>query len=265
MGRGRRKNGGAGEATGVVPAYEGPEVLRALLSSAGSPHAAEEVAERFAQAQRAGEGRGEVIPTLFLDEPRFASPAEARRLYANLFGLWDRIAAGLGPVDDAPEVAPQPPPLPPLPTRGSLDGAQLTPDLVESMWRHLAALPELESRRLRDRFEGTQPGLLAWLDQTPLPEAGALSASDLLFEAWAMFDQAFGERLDAVGWKDLAALEAEPPPLESTQPALAQYVAEQLDNVADEDPELNLECRAQVERALASAIAALTRAVAEDA
>jgi hypothetical protein len=262
MGRGRQKER---EATGIVPAYEGPEVLTALLASAGSPYAAEEAAERFARAQRAGEGRSEVIPALFQDQPRFASPADARRLYANLFGLWERIAAGLGPVDDAPEVAPEPPPLPPLPPRGSLEGAQLTPDLVESMWRHIASLPQRELRRLRDHFEGVQPNLLAWLDQVPLPESGGLSASDLVFEAWAMFDQGFGERLDAVEWKDLTALEAEPPPLESAQPALAQYVAEQLDNLADEDPEFNLESRAQVERALASAVAALTRAVQEDA
>ncbi len=264
MKRGRSKDGVGG--AGIVPAYEGPEVLSSLLAGAGSPHGTEEVAERFAAAQRSGESRGSVIPALFPEEPRFASPEDARRLYGNLFGLWDRIAAGLGPVDDAPEVVPEPPiPLPPLPARGSIDGAQLTPELVESMWRHLAALAEPEARRLRDRFENAQPDLVGWLDQAELPESGALSAHDLLLEAWAMFDQAFGDRLDAVPWKELTALEAEPPSVETTQPALAEYVEEQLDNLEDEDPEFTAEPRAQVERALATAVAALTRSVEEDA
>ncbi len=266
MKRGRRNDRDGGGATGIAPSYEGPEVLTALLASAGSPYGAEEVAERFAVAQRAGEGRGEVIPTFFPDEPHFASPQDARRLYANLFGLWDRIAAGLGSIDDAPEVLPEPAlPLPPLPERGSLDGAQLTPEWVDSMWRRLAALSETGARRLRDRFENAQPDLAAWLEQLPLPESGALSAADLVFEAWAMFDQAFGDRLDAAEWKVLAALAAEPAPVETTQPALAQYVEEQLDNLAEEDPEFDAESRAQVERTLATAVAALTRAVQEDA
>ncbi len=53
----------------------------------------------------------------------------------------------------------------------------------------------------------------------------------------------------------------EPPSLEETQPALAAYVAEQLDNLADEDRAFGLEERAQVERALAAATAALGDAV----
>ena len=76
--------------------YEGPEVLTALLARAGSPHGADEVAEHFRTATAAGEPRGDVIPSLFPEEPRFESPEAARRLYANLFGLWDRVAAGLG-------------------------------------------------------------------------------------------------------------------------------------------------------------------------
>ena len=56
-----------------------------------------------------------------------------------------------------------------------------------------------------------------------------------------MFDQAFGERLGAVEYRELRALEKEPPPLEASQPALAAYVAEQLDMLADEDPELTPE------------------------
>ncbi len=262
-GTGTKRRGG-GEADGFAGVYEGPEVLTGLLASAGSPISAEEVAERFAAAQANGENRGEVIPGLFVEEPRFESPADARRLYSNLFGLWDRIEAGLGPVDDAPEavrVAPEHAELPELPERGTLRGDQLTSDWVDAVWRHLAALPEREQRRWRDRFTNLQPDLAAWLDAVPLPESGALAASDLAFETWAMFDQAFADRLGTVKWKDLKALEAEPPALESEQPALAAYAAEMLDYLADEDPDFGLGERAQVERAAATVAAALGRAL----
>src|SRR5512137_1250014 len=97
--RGRKERSGPPAA-----GYEGPEVLTALLARAGSPHAAEEVADHFRAASAAGEPRGDVIPSLFPEEPRFESPDAARRLYANLFGLWDRVAAGLGVDADEPVV-----------------------------------------------------------------------------------------------------------------------------------------------------------------
>ena len=242
--------------------YEGPEVLSALLARAGSPHGAEEVAVHFRAAVAAGEPRGEVIPTLFPDEPRFDSPDDARRLYGNLFGLWDRVAAGLGAEDDAP-VGGEEPPHAPAPERGAVDGKVLPPAFVEQAWRWLAALPGREMTRLRDRFQNLQPDLDAWLGEVEVPESGGLAAHDLVFETWAMMDRAFDDRLGDVEWKDLRELEAEPPALESVQPALAGYVAEQLDNLEDEDPAFGLAERAQVERVIAAAGAVLTRAVAE--
>ncbi|HEU4384856.1 MAG TPA: hypothetical protein VFR85_15340 [Anaeromyxobacteraceae bacterium] len=261
MARGRRRRDESPEA-GVAAVYEGPEVLSALLARAGSPLEAAEVAERFAAAQAAGESRAETIPGLFPEEPRFASPDDARRLYSNLFGLWGRVAAGLGPTDDAPEVAPPPPP--PPPERGLHPPGPLEADFVELMWRHLAGLPEREVRRLHDRFQNGQPDLASWLDGVALPETGGLAAADLVFEAWAMFDQGFDDRLGRVAWKEIQVLEAEPPPLESEQPALASYVAEQLDNLADDEPGFGAAERAQVERVAAAAAAALGRAVAPE-
>jgi hypothetical protein len=241
--------------------YEGPEVLTALLARAGSPHDADEVAEHFRTATAAGEPRGDVIPSLFPEEPRFESPEAARRLYANLFGLWDRVAAGLGVEADEPVLAESPPP---APDRGSVDGRVLPPGFVELAWRFLAALPERELSRMRDRFQNLQPDLDAWLSETELPDVGGLAAHDLVFETWAMFDRAFDDRLGDVDWRELRELEAEPPALESVQPALAAYVAEQLDNLQDEEPEFGAPERAQVERVLAAAAAALTKAIAED-
>lgn len=238
-------------------------MLDALLARAGSPHDAAAVTDAFRRAQAAGETRAAVIPGLFPDEPHFESPDAARRLYANLFGLWARLAAGLGPHDDAPEVAPEPPPPPELPERGATPGNVVPSDLVEAVWRHLAATTPRELQRRHDRFQNAQPDLVAWLDATPLPEAGALAALDLVFEAWAMFDQAFGERLRAVDFDTLRELQEEPPPPGESQPALAAYAAEQLDLVADEDPAFGESERAQVERTVAAALAALGEAVRE--
>lgn len=259
----RRGRGGGGGGGGVPAIYEGPEVLAALLRAAGSPHSTDEVAALFRRAQAAGEDRSAVIPTLFPREPRFASPDEARRLYANLFGLWARLAAGLGTHDDAPEVVPEAPPVPEPPERGSVPGRVLPPALVDAVWRALAAAPAREAQRLRDRFQNVQPDLAAWLDAVPLPDAGAAAAQDLVFEAWAMMDRAFGDRLRAVEWRDVRALTDAPPPVAETQPALAEYAAEQLDLLADEDRAFGDEEREKVERVLSAAVAALTDAVQE--
>jgi hypothetical protein len=248
---------------GITPVYEGPEVLSALLAKAGSPHDTAAVADAFRKAQRAGEPRSAVIPALFAAEPHFESPEAARRLYANLFGLWARLAAGLGPHDDAPEVVPEPPPPPPLPVRGIAAGRAVPGDLVEAIWRHLAAAPPREVQRRRDAFQSAQPDLTAWLEVAPLPESGALAALDLAFEAWAMLDQAFGDRLRAVEWRELRAMADEPPPLEASQPAVAAYVAEQLDILADEDSAFGAAERAQTEKVVAAVLAALTGAVRE--
>jgi hypothetical protein len=254
----KRAKDGAEPQTG---GYEGPEVLTALLLRAGSPHGAEEVADHFRAACAAGEPRSDVIPSLFPAEPHFETPDAARRLYANLFGLWERVAAGLGP--DADEPVAVTPPSPP-PERGNVDGRVLPPPFVEAAWRWMASLPGREVTRLRDRFQNLQPDLDAWLGEVELPETGGLAAHDLVFEAWVMFDRAFDDRLGDVEWKELRELEGEPPALESVQPALAAYVGEQLDNLQDEEPDFGPPERAQVERVIAAAGAALTRVVADD-
>jgi hypothetical protein len=241
--------------------YEGPEILTALLAQAGSPHGSDEVAEHFRVAAAAGEPRSDVIPALFPEEPRFESPEAARRLYANLFGLWDRVAAGMGADADEPVLVETPAA---APERGSVDGRVLPRDFVERSWRFLAALPERELSRLRDRFQNLQPDIDAWLGEVELPEVGGIAAHDLAFETWVMFDRAFDDRLGDVEWKDLRDLEAEPPALETLQPALAAYVAEQLENLEDEEPAFGAPQRAQVERVIAAVGAALTRMIADD-
>ena len=258
-----RRRGKGDAAPSIAPVYEGPQVLAALLQKAGSKSSADDVVALFQRAQAASESRSAVIPTLFEDEPHFESPEEARRLYSNLFGLWARLAAGLGAREDAPEVPPEPAAPPPLPERGSLEGDHLTAELVETVWKNLAAASPREQQRRRDRFQNAQPDLAAWLDTLALPDDAAVAAQDLAFETWTMFDHAFGERLGTVEYREVRALEKEPPPLESVQPALGAYVAEQLDVLVDEDPDITPEAAAQVERTLATLAAALTGAVRE--
>ena len=225
----------------VIPVhYEGAAALTSLLSRAGSPLTAGEVAAAFQRARAAGEERSAVIPTLFPQEPRFAGPEEASRLYGNLFALWEHSAAGdpvtpaAEPVEEAAAIRPAPP----LPPRGAASGDALATDLVEAVWKHLAALEPRERQRLLDRFEGAQPDLVAWLDARPLGDGATVAARDLAFEAWAMFDVAFGERLEAAAFDDLRSAQDEPPALEASQPALAAYVSEALDLVEEEDPRL---------------------------
>ena len=251
----------AGDDPTFEPHYDGPERLTELLRQVGSALDAAGAAERFAAAQAQGLDRSDVIPALFEAEPRFGSPEDARRLYENLFALWGRVARGGGaglpvPEAGAPEPA-LPRELPELPPRATADPGPLEPLLVEAVWKQLAELPEKELARRRDRFASSQPDLAAWLDAVTLPEAGALAASDLAFETWAMFDQAFGPRLGTVRWKDLKALGGEPPALESGQPALAAYVADMLDVLEAEDDAFREAERAQVERVIAAVAAAL--------
>lgn len=274
-----RRAPGASADAGLPRIYEGPAVLSELLARAGSPFGAEEVAERFRRAQAGGEERADAIPPLFPDEPRFTSPAEARRLYGNLFGLWNRVAAGRSASDDLPapgaaptllppEVAPEAEaghaPAPKLPERGTAPGRELPGDLVEAVWKRLDALPEREQRRLRHRFESAQPDLVAWLDAAALGDAAAIAAQDLAFETWAMFDVAFGDRVGAVPFAELRDLEDEPPSLETSQPALAPYVGEVLDLLAEEDDAFDATQRAHVERVVATIAAALGRGLEEE-
>lgn len=262
----RPRRGGpseAGSPGGLAPIYEGPEALEALLVRAGSALKAEEVILRFTRGVAQLEPRNAVIAGLFAAEPRFASPEEARRLYGNLFGLWARLEAGLGAHEDAPDVVPEPPPPPPLPERGLTPGQVVPAEVVEAVWKHLAAASPRDQARRRDRFMNVQADVLAWLDDVPLPESGALAATDLAFELWAMLDQAFGERLGMLEWKALKRLEREPPPAETTQPALAAYAAEALDTLAGEDEAFDEPARAQVERVVAALVAGFTAALRE--
>ena len=74
--------------------FEGDAVLAELLDAAGCHLTVDEVREEFeASLEEDPETPpGEIIPLLFETEPRFPDARAAERLYANLLGLWDRLA-----------------------------------------------------------------------------------------------------------------------------------------------------------------------------
>ena len=209
-----------------------------------------------------------MVPTLFEREPRFESPEEAKRLYGNLFGLWDEAQSEVLQAEEDAAELPTPTPVPaevmveqPLPPRGEARGSSLTLSIVEAVWKHLDSISDGDRKRLRHRFENAQPDLVAWLDSITLTETGALAVHDLAFEIWAMFDVAFGDRLGAVSFRELQSLEAEPPPIEALQPALIDYVEEVLDLAVEDAPGFDIAQKAQTERAVSTLAAVLTAAV----
>ncbi len=169
--------------------FEGRARLDALLAKAGSLADSEDVAEAFREALETVEPAAamhEVVRGLFDDEPRFASPAEARALYGNLFGLWDLLAAGQKVDLSQPppkERAPRPPPPQPPGAFGD------APDeaWVEEGWRYLD-LAERERQRLSDAFENRQDALVSWLDDGGLSDAAFALAREVLFEVFALLE-----------------------------------------------------------------------------
>ena len=149
------------------PHFDGTQMLDELLSLAGSPFDSAAVMEQMRQALRRGEEAKDVIPTLFAEEPRFPDPSYARRLFENLFGLWE-IAREGGPLPQGPRPARErkrkagaPPPF-----KGEPDAA-----FVEAAWRHLED-DERARERLFHAFENRQDALLARLDEVTLSDDG---------------------------------------------------------------------------------------------
>jgi hypothetical protein len=181
--------------------FEGAEILDGLLDLAGSPLDTQETLGRFVAGHAEGAAASEVIPTLFVSEPRFPDPALARRLYQNLFGLWDIVASGRT-VELEPTAPPQREkrirPAPPQP----FDPAQ-GPDtaFVERAWRYLEELPEGDPRaleRLTHGFENRQDALVQWLDEAGLADEAYATTRYLLFELFAMIDLGWPAGVGAV-------------------------------------------------------------------
>lgn len=213
----------AGGGSRLEHRYEGEDALGALMRASGGRLGARAIAERFREAISEGGAAGEVIPGLWEGEPRFPSPELALRTYANLLGLWDRLAAGLAP-EPAPEPAPgprrrEPAPAPEPPGEGPLPDA-----FVEAAWRYLADLPAREIERLTHRYENLEPDLSEFARLEAGEDAAADDADTLVFELWAMLDLARPRReRRAVSRADLAAAAGSSG---NPEPVLDRYVDE---------------------------------------
>ena len=214
--------------------YEGEDVLEALLLARGCAMSVPQVKARLRAAIAQKAEPRDVFPTLFDSEPQFTSPEEALRLYSNLFGLWDRMVAGL---------AEEPPPLrerepkvkkAPLARPGPIAEGPLPEPFVEAAWRFLEELHFKERDKLRHRFDNTQPELVEHLRyEAGLSEAGGDTADILLFELWSMLELAHpAAKLDAVMGKELQAALANPA---SVEPALERYIDEAVELAASEE------------------------------
>jgi len=233
-----RSDGEGGELPRV---YEGAEALEALLAIAGSELDAATIKDIFKEAQAEGDQPSDVFPALFAQEPRFPSPEIARRLYGNLFALWDRVARGQV---DEPKGREAAPPLPePIAPPPPIDGALIPDTFVQAALGALTTFPDKERKRQRDRFEQRESELCEALRQLHLSPGAEQAGLDLAFELWLLCGWALGERAGRPTFKALReAAHAE------CQPAFERFIAEWLGEAElDEDDPLVAEERAKLE------------------
>lgn len=243
----------AGEGGGRLPRrYEGEAALDALMRASGGRLGARAIAQRFRDALAEGSEAGEAIPALWEGEPRFSSPELALRTYANLLGLWDRLAAGLAPepeggrkpAESRRETARAPAPEP--------AGEGPLPDaFVEAAWRYLADLPAREAERLTHRYENLEPDLSEFARLEAGDDPAADDADTLVFELWAMLDLArSGRPRRAVS---RAQLQAALGRSDAPEPALERYVEESLAEAQLDDVRPLTEEQARLVRRIAQA------------
>ncbi len=198
-----------------------------------------------------------MIPTLLPENPRFPDPSYARRLFANLLGLWDLVAGGeevdlrvKGPREPRvkPPKPPRPAPFGPGPDAEPDDG------FVEAAWRYLDEEPR-ERQRAFDAFENRQDAIVQWLDVSGVSDEGYGVARHLLFELFAMLELGWTPGLSALR---PAELEAQPGELPA---ALLEYVDEALfEAEQDEEAPLPSTETARVRELVTQGLGALWRA-----
>ncbi|MGI5861405.1 MAG: hypothetical protein ACOX6T_05025 [Myxococcales bacterium] len=239
--------------------YEGEEVLADLLQAAGARLDVAAVKERLSAAQAKGEEPSAVFPRLFEGEPRFPAPEVALRLYANLFGLWDRLAAG-GPVEPAAAAPESEAEREPAPAPAPVGEGEWSDEFVEAAWRYLADLPERELERLEHRYENTQSELAEAVRFEAGEAPVAVETADALaFEIWAMYGLARPKAKPRQ--VTMAELQNARESSEVPQPALDRYLVEvvgeaELDEeepLAPEDAKVVLDLARAVARSLEAA------------
>ena len=235
--------------------YEGAVVLQKLLGASGASVKVPEVIEVFKSAQAGHVEPDEAFPDLFDDEPRFTSAADARRLYANLFGLWDRVAAGGAieptgrPESKHREAAPAPEPMAP----------PLSAEFVEKAWKHLVDLSPKDMERWLHKWVNTQPELTEALQVEAVDDTAVADTADTLtFEVWAMVELAQTTRLRPVLMDEfLKELKSKDVP----EPAIEQYIEDALEEAKlDDEQPLSEEQAEKVGQMVRAAVRALVKA-----
>jgi hypothetical protein len=247
-----RKRSKADESAQLSRVYEGAQKLDERLAGAGSSLKASEVAELFRDAQAEGMGPEEAVPELFDEEPRFSTSDDAKRLYSNLLGLWDRVVAN-EPIEPAGRVADRDRPLTPAPA--AIEGP-LTDEFVEAAWKHLGDLPPRESERWLHRFENTQPELTEALRLEAGEDAAVLDNADTLaFELWAMLELARPGRHRAASLGEFRSALGRP---DSPEPAMERYLEEAVEEARVEAGLTEAQAQ-QVARIVRAVVRVLTR------
>lgn len=211
--------------------FEGLDVLDELLSISNAKMNARAVVDRFRDAQERREEAQRVIPSLFLEEPRFPDPEYARLLYQNLLGLWDAVEAGEEleekradrPRREKKKTAEAPPPF---------DREGPTSEWIEGTLRYLQEVDEREMDRLIHSFENKQDGLLQYLEEADLSEDAWGTARSLLFELFAFIELGHVGGVRGISHADLDAADRG---TEDAPEPLRAYAEEVLGEVETDD------------------------------
>lgn len=206
--------------------FEGQAVLQKLLTASGSIVDVEDVATAFAEASSQGVPAPVVIQALWEDEPRFSSPDEAARLFGNLLGLYELVAAGqkvdlTQSVERVKRVKAQKPE--PFGEAGPTD------DFVEAAWRYFDDYPK-ERERHAHAFENRQDALISWLDASGLTDAAFGLTRFLLGEVFAMLELG-GHHVPKIDERTLPTDAT----FEGLPEALSKWIEEQLFDAQDDE------------------------------
>jgi hypothetical protein len=202
--------------------FEGPEVLGGLLADSGCELTLDEVIDEFECAVEEGTPGHEVVSLLWEREPRFPTPAAARRTFSNLFGLWDQVATGA--IADLVQ-------LPELAAKGPITAAH-----ADRAWREYDAMSARDQTRARDRFDNAHSEVVAFLTGR-LAQASAVAmeaALELAFETW-WISQKVRAHPRLASYAELVDIVERETPEPEPEPALAGLVTVSLWERAAED------------------------------
>ncbi len=211
--------------------FDGREALDRALKQAGALGDVDDVVQAFRTAVEQGVPPQPVILALWEDEPRFASPADAEQLFANLLGLYELVASkdpfDLGARHARVERVKKEKALPPV----SLGDAPPDLEWLEAAWRYLEDSPK-ERERLGHAFDNRQDALVSVIDAAGVSDAGFAVCRELAFEVFALLELG-GLRLGSVDEAAVSAVGAAPLP-----DALVRWVEDGVieAEAADEQP-----------------------------